>query len=190
MGIVDPRHPAGPQGTAMSRVADGLRRAAAGTFLGSRGSRATRSSASRAFRAVRPSGADRGPVGPARSPGPAAQRQPRRDLHRGRHRGVPRPDVLDLRGGAVRHTVNSLAWWDFRSTWFLEEHDAPRQHRGRRSRRWRRRLSTRLAERVRDNRGAFVRPTTARCTPPPRCHRGISRADGRRGSPRAVPMTP
>ncbi|WP_349371050.1 maltotransferase domain-containing protein [Salinarimonas sp.] len=147
MGIIDPRHPASPQGTAMSRIVDGcgerLRdfwapRIASYAELGVAG-----------FRALKPSGATADLWGRLMT---AARNAKPDALFIADVTGVPRPDVLELRGTPFDFTVNSLAWWDFRSSWYLDEHDAlatvappiatveaP--------------FSTRLAERVRDNRG-------------------------------------
>lgn len=146
-GIVDPRLPASPQGTAMSRVAGGcgerLRdfwapRIASLAELGVAG-----------FRALRPSGTTAPLWGRLIAAGRNAAAQ---TLFIADVTGVPRPDTTGLRGIGFDYTVNSLGWWDYRSSWFLEEHEAlcaiappiataeaP--------------FATRLAERVKDNRG-------------------------------------
>lgn len=159
-GIVDPRNPASPQGTAMARVADeaGARLA---EFWAPR-VRAYMEAGAAGFRAIRPAGPTADLWGRLIE---AARGIDRHALAIADVTAVPRPEALALRGCGFDHTLNSLPWWDYRASWLVEEHEA---------------LSTlappiaaveapfsaRLAERVRDNRGmrpAYERALATAC---------------------------
>ncbi|WP_372426527.1 maltotransferase domain-containing protein [Salinarimonas chemoclinalis] len=147
MGIIDPRHPASPQGTAMSRIADACGDRLAQFWTPRLAAYAESGVAG--YRALKPAAPTAGLWGRLMT----AARDVKRDtLFVADTTGVPRPDIFGLRGVGFDHTLTSLAWWDYRAGWYLEEHEAlasiappiatveaP--------------FATRLAERVRDNRG-------------------------------------
>ncbi|GGK31318.1 maltotransferase domain-containing protein [Salinarimonas ramus] len=153
-GIIDPRHPASPQGTAMSRIADNCGERLEGFWTPKLAAYAELGVAG--FRALKPATPTAHLWGRLMQ---AARNVKSDTLFIADTTGVPRPDVFGLRGLGFDYTLSSLAWWDFRASWYLEEHDAlstiappiatveaP--------------FSTRLAERIKDNRG--LRPAYER----------------------------
>jgi starch synthase (maltosyl-transferring) len=157
-GPVDPRMPGSAQGSAWSRLdpkstkllqdfwAPRLAGYLAGGVAG--------------FRAVRPTQASAGLwrelIAQARKSAPEC-------LFIADTTGLPRSDALALEGCGFSYILSSLPWWDFQSSWLVEEYEAlsaiapvmamPEAP-----------FSTRLAERVRDSRGlreAYTRALSA-----------------------------
>ncbi|HSP25229.1 MAG TPA: maltotransferase domain-containing protein, partial [Saliniramus sp.] len=157
-GPVDPRLPGTPQGSAWSRLdprsvnrlqafwAPRLAEYAASGVAG--------------FRAVRPTQASAGlwreMIAQARKSAPDC-------LFIADTTGLPRSDALALEGCGFSYVLSSLPWWDYQSSWLVEEYEAlsvvapvmamPEAP-----------FATRLAERVRDSRGlreAYTRALSA-----------------------------